>query len=185
MDKKKFLIGVGILIILSIAIDLLVPTRYLDSRWAQIGTVILTVLAITILSRFRGNFRPRFRELPQSERRIGNALIWAGIFLIACSLVWLVVAAAIFSAPIGVRAGIIVIPFLFLAAAGLAWTFRVRVKTPATKPLPHRLGCPSIATVIPGRARRSRARGRGPKWRGMRHANGKSQSTHSVVHFNG
>jgi len=125
MNIKKILVGIAVLFLLAAALYLIVPPNYFGNGWMQVGLAIFCIALVFLLRRV--SIKAERVSIRSSTIRLGGkALVWIGLALIACSVLWLFATAAIFSSSVpfsigsGASAKVVVIPFLGMAATGLS-----------------------------------------------------------------
>jgi len=125
MKKELVLAVVGFIAIAS-GLIVFVPAKYMESGWLQILTILATVAAVVVVSKFGGKPRPAAAS-PRSFGLRAGSLVWIGLGLLISSIVWLVgLAGVISSFPETFRmtpeasAKLVIIPFSLLAASGLS-----------------------------------------------------------------
>jgi hypothetical protein len=125
VDNKKILVGIAALFLLAAALYLIVPPNYFGNGWMQAGFAAFCITLVFLLRRVSAK-AGRSSTLSSTIFLGGRALVWIGLALIACSVLWLFATAAIFSSLVpssmdsGASAKVVVIPFLGMAAAGLS-----------------------------------------------------------------
>jgi len=124
-NYKTVLAVVGLIAVAS-GLYVFVPSRFLESGWLQIGTILAAVAAIVVVSK-SGEKPSREAESLGSLRLRAGSLVWVGLGLLLSSIVWLVGLAGVLSAfpdtlhlTPEASAKLVVIPFSLLGASGLS-----------------------------------------------------------------
>jgi protein-S-isoprenylcysteine O-methyltransferase Ste14 len=121
----KLAFAILLAIVLVGAIHFFFPAGFLDSIWARLAIAILAILFV-VFYRFRFASKPDDKLQPRQQGRTGTTLLWSGISCLICSLLWAIISALTFSAPLylggfnkDVQADIIVVPFSILLTLGI------------------------------------------------------------------